>query len=266
MKRIFSTLLLVTALTLSAQTDSIEWVSDTTQAADTALNVEEMNGVTSVAHPPTVETPAAAEHPASGLGWLVLACGLATLLAIGAGVMTYLTRREVADLHDNYNKALEQTTNDMRQLAEESAREVNALRAQVIRLSNQMAAARAVPVQHAGRKTTDEPVKRGPQTLYLAKPDAQGGFTRVSRQFELGNSLFELTTTDDQHGTFVIIDNADVHRFALMMPTENLTPACVGDSIQLSAGKTRIVTDQPGQATLEGGSWHVTRKAVIHYE
>lgn len=266
MKKIISTLLLITAMSLSAQTDSIEWISDTTQAADTALNVEEMNGVTSVAQPATTNAQAAAEHPASGLGWLVLACGLATLLAVGAGVMTYLTRREVAELHDNYNKALEQTTNDMRQFAEESAREVNALRAQVIRLSNQMSAARAVPVVHPGRKGDNEPPKRGPQTLYLAKPDMQGCFTRVSQQFELGNSLFVLTTNDDQHGTFVIIDNADVHRFALMMPTDNLTHACTGDGIQLSGGKTRIVTDQPGQATFENGSWRVTRKAVIHYE
>lgn len=273
MKKFLAFLLLATALRMAAQPDSIEWANDdTAQRADTELNVEEMDGVTSTAPeqiaPPS---PGTTERPARELGWLVLACGLATLLAVGSGVMAYMARREVADLHESYNSALEQTNNDMRRLAEESAREVNALRAQLARLTGQLTAARATishkPPVHPDTTTGSGTVTpHGPQTLYLAKPDSQGRFTRSSTGFELGNSLFELTTTDGVHGTFIVVDNADAHRFALMMPTENLTNACSGEAIQLSAGKTRIVTDQPGSALLDNGSWQVVQKAVIHYE
>ena len=44
--------------------------------------------------------------------------------------------------------------------------------------------------------------------------------------------------------TFAVINDAGVHQLALMMPTENLTRACTGHNIQISAGKTRIVTRQ----------------------
>ena len=62
------------------------------------------------------------------------------------------------------------------------------------------------------------------------------------------------------------MDNRDVHRFALMMPTENLTRSCTGPNIQLSAGFTHIVTDHDGEAVNEKGQWQVTRPAIIHYE
>ena len=88
----------------------------------------------------------------------------------------------------------------------------------------------------------------------------------MSEQFELGNSLFELTTADGVHGTYQVIDNRDVHRFALMMPTENLTRACIGNNIQLSSGFSRIVTDRDGEAVREQGQWQVTKQAAIHYE
>ena len=63
----------------------------------------------------------------------------------------------------------------------------------------------------------------------------------------------------------MVIDNADAQRFALMMPTDNLTRACTGSGIQVSTGKTGIVTDTPGEATFDNGVWRITRKAIIHY-
>ena len=64
----------------------------------------------------------------------------------------------------------------------------------------------------------------------------------------------------------MVIDNRDVHHFALMMPTENLMRACTGNAIQMANGKTRIVTDRPGEAQLDNGKWRITLKANIHYE
>ncbi len=256
---------LLVSLTLTAQTDSITWENDTSPSTDATVQVQEMNSVTSTAPPPSEVTAPPPERPASGLGWLVLACGLATLLSIGSGVMAFLARREAEDMQETLQTALLNTDENMRRMAEEHSREVNALRAQVARLVNQDRQKGAKPTPH-GHNETRLQDDNGPKTWYLAKPDGNGVFTRVSPQFELGNSLFQLTTADGVHGTFVVIDHTDVHRFALMMPTENLTRACSGEGIQLSAGMTRIVTDHPGEAVLEGGAWHVTRKAVIHYE
>ena len=87
----------------------------------------------------------------------------------------------------------------------------------------------------------------------------------ASNTFERGNSIFQLSTSDGKNGTFIVIDNDEVHRLALMMPTENLTRACTGNNIQVSNGKNRIVTDTAGRASLENGRWRIVTMAAIHY-
>jgi hypothetical protein len=101
--------------------------------------------------------------------------------------------------------------------------------------------------------------------LFMSKPDENDDFTRVSDTFEPGNSIYVLTTFDGQHGTFEVIDKPEVHRFALMMPAENLIRACSGNAIQIPSG-TRIITDRAGEAEFIDGKWHVVVKAIIHYE
>ena len=266
-KQLISVLLLLGAVVVAAQDDTLTWQNDTMLAADTTVQVQEMNGVAATAPdtPASVAPAPMAERPSTGLGWLVLATGLATLLAVGGGVLAFLTRRELADLQETYNQALEQTNENVSRLAEQHVQEMAAMQQQVTRLT---AAVRSLTdaKPRPARQRSESPAPAGPQTLYLAKPDDGGAFSRVSAQFELGNSLFVLTTTDGVHGSFAVIDNADVHRCALMMPTENLTRACAGDAIQRAAGMTRIVTDQPGEAVMDNGAWRVTRKATIHYE
>ena len=83
---------------------------------------------------------------------------------------------------------------------------------------------------------------------------------------EPGNSIFRLSTADGVNATFEVICDAGVHQLALMMPTENLTRACTGENIQISAGKTRIGCDAPGTAKKEGNRWRIVKPAVIHYE
>ena len=102
-------------------------------------------------------------------------------------------------------------------------------------------------------------------TLFMNKPDENDDFTRVSDTLEPGNSIYVLDTWDGIHGKFEVIDKPEVHRFALMMPAENLIRACSGNAIQIPSG-TRIVTDRPGEAEFIDGKWHVVVKAIIHYE
>ncbi len=101
--------------------------------------------------------------------------------------------------------------------------------------------------------------------LFMSKPDENDDFTRVSDELEPGNSIYVLTTFDGIHGKFEVIDRPEVHRFALMMPAENLIRACSGNAIQIPSG-THIVTERPGEAEFIDGKWHVVVKAIIHYE
>jgi len=111
-----------------------------------------------------------------------------------------------------------------------------------------------------------EPVADGEvMNLFMSKPDENDDFTRVSDTMEPGNSIYVLTTFDGTHGTFEVIDKPEVHRFALMMPAENLIRACSGNAIQIPSG-SHIVTDRPGEAEFIDGKWHVVVKAIIHYE
>jgi hypothetical protein len=105
-----------------------------------------------------------------------------------------------------------------------------------------------------------------PHHFFMPRPESSGIFHRASESFQPGNSIYEMTTPDGTTGTFWIIDNSDVHASALMMPTENLMPACYGDSIRFTNGMNRIITDMPGKVKFENGHWHVTDKARIHYE
>ena len=251
----------VFGLWTSAQ-DSIEWVSDTMSMAD-SLQVEEIPSVTATAEP-EAEPVAEPQQSNSGLGWLVFASALAALLAVGAGAMAYINRRELTEMKETMRAELENTDKNMRLLAQESAREVNTLR-DALRVHLTRVNADKAPTHIADKKNTPPAPPIGPRTIYLAKPDGKDCFTRATEQFELGNSLFALTTSDGVHGTFEVIDNADAQRFALMMPTDNLTRACTGSGIQVSTGKTGIVTDVPGEATFDNGVWRITRKAVIHY-
>ena len=101
--------------------------------------------------------------------------------------------------------------------------------------------------------------------LFMGKPDENDDFTRICDTFEPGNSIYVLTTFDGIHGTFEVIDKPEVHRFALMMPAENLIRACSGNAIQIPNG-SRIVTDRPGEAEFIDDKWHIVVKAIIHYE
>ena len=192
---------------------------------------------------------------------------LLALAAIAAIVIACSTRRSLIRLRDNYIEDIEALNQNLQDFADSLAQEVDALKAQ-------LRAERAQPERHhAPAATAPAPAPQAPapqpvkaKTYYLGKPDEKEVFTRFTEDFELGNSIFALTTQDGRNGVFSVIENSDVHRFALMMPSENLTRACSGNGIQMSGGRTRIITDREGEAQLIDGQWHVIVKAIIHYE
>ncbi len=229
---------------------------------DTAPPMPDTLAVTDVPQEP-------AEQQKSGLNGHLLFDILLALLALGGLATALLTRTELKKLRHATRSELETTNENMQQLANDVSQHVKAL---LQRVGNIEANQRVMKPRHVEHVHTDHvvheqhPTEAATHTFYLSKPDENDCFNRASDQFELGNSLFELTTTDGVHGTYQVIDNRDVHRFALMMPTENLTRACSGNAIQMSAGMTRIVTDRPGEAVLDNGQWRIIVKAIIHYE
>ena len=218
------------------------------------------------------QEPAQAETKGGLNGHLLLDILLA-LLALGALGLAWLTRSELNKLRRATRSELETTNENMQQLANDVSQHVKALLQRVGNIEANQRVMRPRQVGTTSHAHTEQPPVRQQRqeqavthTYYLSKPDENDCFNRASEQFELGNSLFVLTTTDGVNGTFQVIDNRDVHRFALMMPTENLTRACSGNAIQMSAGMTRIVTDRPGEAVLDNGQWRIIVKAIIHYE
>jgi len=129
------------------------------------------------------------------------------------------------------------------------------------------ATAAAAPTIVSAKPAPSQPKKPElPTIIYLPRASKNMTFERASREFSMGNTMFELTTPDAVHGAFVVSSDAGAQRMALLMPTENLTTACEGDNIEVSSGAQRIVTDEPGVAVFENGVWRIVRKARIHYE
>lgn len=104
-----------------------------------------------------------------------------------------------------------------------------------------------------------------PRIIYLSNANSEGVFLRAEAQYNMGNSIFKLVTSDGYSGTFSVIDDPAVHEMALMMPVDFLINACSGRNLQLSEGARSIVTDSTGTAIFEDGRWRVARKAQIHY-
>ena len=182
------------------------------------------------------------------------------IIAALALYLAWLAKRENAEL----KKELDYKTNKMASQFEKFSKNITTDLNRVTYLVNRR---RPTDIDFdGGEKDGAEAAYNGPKRLFLTKPDANDYFIRTTEVVEIGNSIFELSTNDGVTGTFKVIDNPEVHQFALMMPTENLVRACTGKGIQISNGKTRIVTDREGTARLENGRWHVAVKAIIHYE
>lgn len=126
-------------------------------------------------------------------------------------------------------------------------------------------AAAAMGVQRQNPTHRPAPRISQPRIIYLSNANSEGVFLRADAQYNMGNSIFKLITSDGYSGTFSVIDDPNVYEMALMMPVDFLINACSGRNLQLSQGARGIVTDSTGTAVFEDGRWRVARKAQIHY-
>ena len=218
---------------------------------------EEMPATDSIA---IINATAGGSTSESHGGWAMVLDVILLLMSAAALYFAWITKKENAEL----KKELDYKTNKLNSQFEKFSKNITTDLNRVTYLVNRR---RPTDIDFdGGEKDGTEVAYNGPKRLFLTKPDANDYFIRTTEVVEIGNSIFELSTNDGVTGTFKVIDNPEVHQFALMMPTENLVRASTGKGIQISNGKTRIVTDREGTARLENGRWHVAVKAIIHYE
>ena len=207
---------------------------------------------------------------------------LGSLLGLCSLLLALSNRGKINELRHSFAREIDRTNANLQEFSTDAVDQMKALS---IRLTGKAArdgeinpvVAIADEELEAEEPVAEEPIAQAPEeeivadeegevmNLFMNKPDEDDNFTRVSDTFEPGNSIYVLTTFDGEHGTFEVIDKPEVHRFALMMPAENLLRACSSNAIQIPNG-TRIVTDRPGEAEFIDGLWHIVVKAIIHYE
>ena len=223
--------------------------------------------------------------PSCSANWPLWLSILGALLGLWALLTALSNRGKIKEMRRNFARELDRTNANLQEFSSDAADQMRALS---IRLTGKAIRKNDNIEEEPVEEPIEEPVEndealveeepqaeevvenpveepREPMTLFLAKPDENDDFTRVSDTLEPGNSLYVLNTEDGIHGTFEVIDKPEVHRMALMMPTENLIRACSGNAIQIPSGN-RIVTDRAGEAEFINGKWHVAVKAIIHYE
>ena len=209
----------------------------------------------------TVAEPEAGSN-ALIIGALALCAALGIALALAA-------LYQIKKLKEEKNHEIAALKTALKQRNEEVGQHLKALSAQLAQVEeriNQRVATQSVPTQPTPKAAPPQKPKTMPSEFFVSRADEGGFFSSVSSRMEPGNSIFRLSTADGVNATFEVICDAGVHQLALMMPTENLTRACTGENIQISAGKTRIVCDAPGTAKKEGNRWRIVKPAVIHYE
>lgn len=195
------------------------------------------------------------------IGALALCAALGIALALAA-------LYQIKKLNEEKNHEIAALKTALKQRNEEVGQHLKSLSTQLAQVEeriSQREATQSVP-QPKPKAAAPQKPKAVPTEFFVSRPDEGGFFSSVSSRMEPGNSIFRLSTADGVNATFEVICDAGVHQLALMMPTENLTRACTGENIQISAGKTRIVCDAPGTAKKEGNRWRIVKPAVIHYE
>ena len=208
----------------------------------------------------TVATPETGNN-ALIIGALGLCAALGIALALAA-------LYQIKKLKEEKNHEIAALKTALKQRNEEVGQHLKSLSAQLVQVEERLSrrvATQSVPQQKPKAAPPQKP-KAMPTDFFVSRADEGGFFSSVSSRMEPGNSIFRLSTADGVNATFEVICDAGVHQLALMMPTENLTRACTGENIQISAGKTRIVCDAPGTAKKEGNRWRIVKPAVIHYE
>lgn len=275
MKQLIVTALLLLAATVPSVGQSPVNVDSATAEQDLQSRVNATDAAAADSAPATpVQTASAPSTSSADNGSAMLILGLSALCGIVGVVMSLIAfskikaaRQEKASEFAALKTVLKQQNDEQEKRFRQIEAQLALMRGDTRQLSGAAVFRPSVAVPNRSAHAAAEKKKAAAAAkVFLSRPDDNGYFMAVSDRLEPGNSLFLLTTKDGVTGTFEVISDAGVHQLALMMPTATLTRACKGPDIQVSAGKSRIVTDAPGSAVREGKLWRITEQATIHYE
>jgi TolA-binding protein len=102
------------------------------------------------------------------------------------------------------------------------------------------------------------------QVLYLPAPSADGTFSDGSPKEEEGKSIYRLTTTDGEHGSFEMLTTSDAMATALISVSQFVKTVCRIEG-NVHRMPQRVETLEPGTAKREGTVWRVVTKALVRF-
>lgn len=274
MKHLITIILLLAAIPIWVQNAVDLDSASTEQSLQSRINDADNTADSLAAATPQVEEMAQPATSTDDSGPNLLVMGMLTLCGITGIVMSVVAFSKIKAMKQEKDNEITALKTALKQRNEEFEQSLRQIETRIAMVEQEQEREQAASASVAPRQVTvgqasamPKPEKKaGASQIFLSRPDDKGVFLAASTHIEPGNSIFVLTTADGTTGTFAVINDAGVHQLALMMPTENLTRACTGHNIQISAGKTRIVTDAPGRAVKEGRQWKIVQQATIHYE
>lgn len=187
------------------------------------------------------------------------------------------TRQNIAEdsrMREKYAETLAQKAEEIRtltrQLAEMEALaaslkdENRQLNAELEQLRKYVTASQPAPDashQERASRHRNESVRE----VYLGRVNSKGIFVRADRHAVDGQSIYKLSTTNGQSGTYAIINNPLIEEQALDDPGKWLAGGCFAKDIFDTEGRKGVRTETPGTAVFRDGAWRVERKAKIRY-
>lgn len=181
--------------------------------------------------------------------------------------------RRIRELEDDIDEKTRENNYLKRQVT--SLKDENeSLKAEVGRLrsENERALLRMGEMEasrNAARNSVREepaPEKKDTREVYLGRVNDNGIFVRADRNLNPGISIYRLTTNNGLTGTFEVVTDRSSCAVAIEAPHKWLAGGCQARDINDTLDKHYIITDNPGTAIFEDGTWRVLRKAKIRYE
>ncbi|MDE5585797.1 MAG: hypothetical protein K2I92_05560 [Muribaculaceae bacterium] len=104
-----------------------------------------------------------------------------------------------------------------------------------------------------------------PPVVFLSYVNQKGLFVKASRSINVETSVYKMDIPDGHHGTFRVINDADLLDRFLENPEMWLSGGCVIENPEDADIAVEIVTLQPGEALFADNSCRVTKKARIKF-
>lgn len=122
----------------------------------------------------------------------------------------------------------------------------------------------AEPECHKPSAPTEQNTTPHPQTLFLPAPSPDGVFHEAFAAPRIGHTVYQMTTTDGNNGTFIFYDSRDALATAMISISEIVKTVCRIDNSKKSP--RNIVNVKEGHVARDGNTWKVTEKATVRFE